>query len=89
MCDVDGPVALDSKITVLMSYIPLRLANRISVSSQHRAMSMSASPFSAAHRRYVKSLYKRMLENERNWVVRYDLWRARACAVRAEFERNR
>ena len=30
-----------------------------------------------------------MLENERNWVVRYDLWRARACVVRAEFERNR
>lgn len=50
---------------------------------------MSTSPFSAAHRRYVKSLYKRMLENERNWVVRYDLFRARACAVRAEFERNR
>ncbi|KAI9429120.1 hypothetical protein H4582DRAFT_1827676 [Lactarius indigo] len=50
---------------------------------------MSVSPFSAAHRRYVKSLYKRMLENERNWVVRYDFWRARACAVRAEFERNR
>jgi hypothetical protein len=58
---------------------------------RHRATqrAMSASPFSAAHRRYVKSLYKRMLENERNWVVRYDLWRARACAVRAEFERNR
>lgn len=50
---------------------------------------MSVSPFSTAHRRYVKSLYRRMLENERNWVVRYDLWRARACAVRAEFERNR
>ena len=50
---------------------------------------MSSSPFSAAHRRYVKSLYKRMLENERNWVVRYDLYRARACVVRAEFERNR
>lgn len=50
---------------------------------------MSTSPFSAAHRRYVKSLYKRILENERNWVVRYDLFRARACAVRAEFERNR
>ncbi|KAI0290073.1 hypothetical protein B0F90DRAFT_1756523 [Multifurca ochricompacta] len=52
-------------------------------------MSSALSPFSAAHRRYVKSLYKRMLENERNWVVRYDLWRARACVVRAEFERNR
>ncbi|KAI0257950.1 NDUFB9, NADH-ubiquinone oxidoreductase [Gloeopeniophorella convolvens] len=50
---------------------------------------MSASPFTAAHRRYVKSLYKRILVNERNWVVRYDLWRARAVAVRAEFERNR
>ncbi|KAH9055593.1 NDUFB9, NADH-ubiquinone oxidoreductase [Lactarius vividus] len=50
---------------------------------------MSVSPFSAAHRLHVKSLYKRMLVNERNWVVRYDLWRARACAVRAEFERNR
>lgn len=54
---------------------------------QHRIMSVS--PFSAAHRRYVKSLYKRMLENERNWVVRYDFWRARARVVRAEFERNR
>jgi hypothetical protein len=50
---------------------------------------MSVSPFSAAHRRYVKSLYKRILENERNWVVRHDLWRARACVIRAEFERNK
>jgi len=51
--------------------------------------STSISPFSAAHRRYVKSLYKRTLTNERDWVVRYDLWRARACVIRAEFERNR
>ncbi|KAI0796996.1 hypothetical protein C8Q75DRAFT_802654 [Abortiporus biennis] len=47
------------------------------------------SPFSATHRLYVKSLYKRMLNNELNWVIRRDLWRARAIAIRAEFERNR
>ncbi|THH29662.1 hypothetical protein EUX98_g4515 [Antrodiella citrinella] len=48
-----------------------------------------ASPFSAAHRLYVKSLYKRTLNNELNWIIRRDLWRARAIAVRAEFDRNR
>ncbi|KAI0920961.1 hypothetical protein AcV7_002957 [Taiwanofungus camphoratus] len=51
---------------------------------------MSApAPFTAAHRRYVQSLYKRYLNNDLNWTVRRDLWRARALAIRAEFERNR
>ncbi|EIN10497.1 hypothetical protein PUNSTDRAFT_132586 [Punctularia strigosozonata HHB-11173 SS5] len=47
------------------------------------------SPFSSAHRHYVKSLYKRMLKNELDWVIRRDLWRGRAIQIRAEFERNR
>ncbi|KAH7907500.1 NDUFB9, NADH-ubiquinone oxidoreductase, partial [Hygrophoropsis aurantiaca] len=50
---------------------------------------MSASPFSSAHRLYVKSLYRRMLKNELDWVVRRDIWRGRAQLIRAEFERNR
>lgn len=50
---------------------------------------MASSPFNAAHRLYVKSLYKRMLKNEQDWVIRYDLFRPRALAIRAEFERNR
>jgi hypothetical protein len=47
------------------------------------------SSFSTAHRLYVKSLYKRMLKNEADWVVRYDLLRPRRLAIRAEFERHR
>ncbi|EED78369.1 hypothetical NADH-ubiquinone oxidoreductase complex I LYR_B22_NDUFB9 subunit, partial [Postia placenta Mad-698-R] len=51
---------------------------------------MSApSPFTVAHRRYVQSLYRRYLNNELNWVARRDIWRGRAIAIRAEFERNR
>ncbi|EGO27615.1 NDUFB9, NADH-ubiquinone oxidoreductase [Serpula lacrymans var. lacrymans S7.9] len=50
---------------------------------------MSTSPFTSAHRLYVKSLYRRMLKNELDWVVRRDLWRGRAMLIRAEFERNR
>jgi hypothetical protein len=50
---------------------------------------MSASPFSSAHRLYVKSLYKRMLKNELDWIVRRDIWRAKAQQIRAEFELNR
>jgi NADH dehydrogenase (ubiquinone) 1 beta subcomplex subunit 9 len=45
--------------------------------------------FSSAHRLYVKSLYKRMLKNEQDWVIRYDLFRGRRLAIRAEFDRNR
>ncbi|KAF8480753.1 NDUFB9, NADH-ubiquinone oxidoreductase [Russula ochroleuca] len=48
---------------------------------------MSALPFSAAHRCYVKSLYKCMLKNECNWVVCYDLYRA-SCTICTEFEHN-
>ncbi|KAF7800124.1 hypothetical protein EIP86_011369 [Pleurotus ostreatoroseus] len=52
-------------------------------------MSALPQPFTAAHRSYVKSLYRRILTNELNWTIRRDLWRAKALAVRAEFERNR
>lgn len=47
------------------------------------------SSFSNAHRLYVKSLYRRFLTNELDWVVNRQEWRARAMNVRAEFERNR
>ncbi|THG98334.1 hypothetical protein EW026_g3829 [Hermanssonia centrifuga] len=47
------------------------------------------SPFTTAHRSYVKSLYRRYLTNELNWTIRRDLWRGKALAIRAEFERNR
>ncbi|KAH0840283.1 NDUFB9, NADH-ubiquinone oxidoreductase [Lanmaoa asiatica] len=50
---------------------------------------MSTSSFAAAHTSYVKSLYRRMLKNELDWVVRRDIWRGRAMIIRAEFERNR
>lgn len=46
-------------------------------------------PFTAAHKAYVKSLYRRILTNELNWTVRRDIWRGKALAVRAEFDRNR
>ena len=48
-----------------------------------------SSPFSTAHRLYVKSLYRRFLTNELDWAVNRQEWRARAMDVRAEFERNR
>ncbi|KAF8466269.1 NADH-ubiquinone oxidoreductase complex I subunit [Russula ochroleuca] len=44
---------------------------------------MSALPFSAAHKHYIKSLYKHTLKNERIWVICYDLYR-----VCTEFECN-
>ncbi len=50
---------------------------------------MSTSPFSAAHRLYVKSLYKRTLKNALDWTVRRDIWRAQALLIRAKFESNR
>ena len=56
---------------------------------QHQTMSTLPSPFTAAHRTYVKSLYRRILQNELDWIVQRDLWRARALTIRAEFERNR
>jgi NADH dehydrogenase (ubiquinone) 1 beta subcomplex subunit 9 len=48
-----------------------------------------SSPFSAAHRLYVKSLYKRYLQNTLDWTIRRDIWRRQALQIRAEFERNR
>ncbi|KAI0340914.1 hypothetical protein BDW22DRAFT_366353 [Trametopsis cervina] len=47
------------------------------------------SPFTAAHKAYVKSLYRRYLTNELNWTIRRDVWRGQALAIRAEFDRNR
>jgi len=53
------------------------------------SVAKAVSPFSAAHRYYVKSLYKRYLKNELDWTVRRDIWRSKAIEIRAEFERNR
>ncbi|PAV21320.1 NADH-ubiquinone oxidoreductase [Pyrrhoderma noxium] len=50
---------------------------------------LATSPFTAAHRFYVKSLYKRMLKNELDWCVNRQLWRWKALQIRAEFEANR
>jgi len=52
-------------------------------------LAMSISPFTSVHRLYVRSLYRRMLKNELDWIVRRDIWRAKAQEIRAEFERNR
>jgi len=43
----------------------------------------------SASRLYVKSLYRRYLNNALNWYIRRDLWRQKAIEIRAEFERNR
>ncbi|PWN97466.1 hypothetical protein FA09DRAFT_288140, partial [Tilletiopsis washingtonensis] len=45
--------------------------------------------FSAAHKSYVQSLYRRYLRNSLNWCIRRDIWRDRAIEIRAEFERQR
>ena len=47
------------------------------------------SPFTAANRLYVKSLYRRKLKNALDWTIRRDAWRPQALLIRAEFERNR
>ncbi|PWN33379.1 uncharacterized protein FA14DRAFT_190534 [Meira miltonrushii] len=46
-------------------------------------------PFSAAHKAYVQSLYRRYLRNELDWCIRRDIWRDRAIEIRTQFERNR
>lgn len=46
-------------------------------------------PFSAAHKSYVQSLYRRYLRNSLDWCIRRDLWRDEAIEIRAEFERAR
>ncbi|KAF9006639.1 hypothetical protein BDQ17DRAFT_298493 [Cyathus striatus] len=50
---------------------------------------MSVSPFSSAHRLYVKSLYKRYLKNSLDWCIDRPTWRQEAQQIRAEFEANR
>ncbi|KZV82363.1 hypothetical protein EXIGLDRAFT_702640 [Exidia glandulosa HHB12029] len=52
-------------------------------------MTSLAAPFTAAHRSYVKSLYRRILKNDLDWVVQRDIWRWRALQIRARFESNR
>ncbi|KAK9895672.1 hypothetical protein P389DRAFT_67565 [Cystobasidium minutum MCA 4210] len=53
-------------------------------------MSASATvPFTAAHRSYVKTLYRRALKDALDWYVRRDLWRNRAIEIRATFEQHR
>lgn len=49
----------------------------------------ASTTFSALHKQYVASLYRRMLRNSLNWNVRRDLWRADAQRIRADFEHNR
>ncbi|CAO1636115.1 unnamed protein product [Sympodiomycopsis kandeliae] len=79
-----------SLLSISRSLTTREAATASSSSSTTASSSSSApSPFTTAHRSYVKSLYKRILKNELNWLVRRDLWRDRAIEVRAEFERNR
>lgn len=54
-----------------------------------RNAGMAPTPFSAAHKAYIQSLYRRYLRNSLNWCIRRDIWRDRAIEIRAEFERNR
>ncbi|CAO1621215.1 unnamed protein product [Parajaminaea phylloscopi] len=73
----------------------MRVTGILSISRSFAAGNASAasgsapSAFTQAHRSYVKSLYKRFLKNELDWVIRRDIWRDRAIEIRAEFERNR
>lgn len=66
----------------------LRNAASSSSSASQQAEYRLPSPFTDAHRSYVKSLYKRILKNEQDWLVRRDLWRNRAIEVRAEVSRG-
>ncbi|KAN0064185.1 hypothetical protein ACQY0O_003352 [Thecaphora frezii] len=55
-----------------------------------RRNAASAPPsFSAAHKSYVQSLYRRMLRNSLDWCIRRDVWRDRAIEIRVEFEKHR
>lgn len=65
---------------------PVSQPQTSSASSTASSSSATAggSPFTSAHRSYVKSLYKRTLKNELDWIVRRDIWRDRAIEVRAE-----
>ncbi|KAJ7591587.1 NDUFB9, NADH-ubiquinone oxidoreductase [Mycena floridula] len=45
--------------------------------------------FTAAHRLYVKSLYRRFLKNSLDWQIDRTIWRQEALQIRAEFDRNR
>lgn len=70
---------------IMESLKRFRVISEIASEVPHSTMST----FTAAHRSYVMSLYKRTLKNSLDWTVRRDLWRAEAMMIRAEFERNR
>lgn len=70
-------------------YFSLRRREKSSLCNPTLSSPSAMSSFSNAHRLYVKSLYRRFLTNELDWVVNRQEWRARAMNVRAEFERNR
>ncbi|CAD6566724.1 MAG: hypothetical protein CYPHOPRED_001105 [Cyphobasidiales sp. Tagirdzhanova-0007] len=48
-----------------------------------------AQPFTQAHRKYVKTLYRQSLKNALDWYVRRDLWRNKAIELRVLFEKNK
>lgn len=72
-------------VTIASSF---HLALALAVQS-HFTTTMSVSPFTSAHRFYVKSLYKRFLKNSLDWTIDRSIWRGKAVLIRAEFERNR
>lgn len=47
------------------------------------------SPFTAANRSRVASLYKRALKLSKDWTVQRDLWRIEAMAIRRRFDENK
>jgi len=53
------------------------------------AATTASNAVTAAHRSYVKSLYKRYLTNSLNWAVHRDVWREQAMEIRAEFDKHR
>ncbi|PWN39633.1 hypothetical protein IE81DRAFT_15178 [Ceraceosorus guamensis] len=72
-----------------MAFRASKLLYQASGASSGVSSSLSAQPFSAAHKSYVQGLYRRYLKNELDWVIRRDIWRDRAIEIRAEFERAR
>ncbi|EPQ27630.1 uncharacterized protein PFL1_04768 [Pseudozyma flocculosa PF-1] len=57
--------------------------------SSASASASAGQSFSAAHKSYVKSLYRRYLRNSLDWCIRRDVWRDRAIEIRVEFEKHR
>lgn len=66
------------------SVLPIARSLTLASTTASASSSSVPSPFSQAHRSYIKSLYKRFLKNELDWVTRRDIWRDRAIEIRAE-----